>query len=68
MSDAIDAIDNITMVQHLFFAALMALADIDDMQERSALEAVLSEGLAKLNAGIGTLEGIRANGEQPDHN
>lgn len=63
MSDTIDALDNLSMAKHLFFAALMALADIDDMQERSAIEAVLSEGLAKLKAGVATLETIRANGE-----
>ncbi|PZV37606.1 hypothetical protein [Mesorhizobium kowhaii] len=62
MSDTIDALDNLTMAQHLFFAALMALADIDDMQERSAIEAVLSEGLAKLKAGVAALEAIRASG------
>jgi hypothetical protein len=60
MSGTIDAIDNLNMAKHLFFAALMATADIDDMQERSAIEAVLSEGLAKLKAGVATLEAIRA--------
>lgn len=63
MTTTIDALDNLNMAKHLFFAALMALADIDDMQERTALEAVLSEGLAKLKAGVGTLEAVRANGE-----
>ncbi|CAN7516577.1 hypothetical protein [Mesorhizobium caraganae] len=59
MSDTIDAIDNLNMAKHLFFAALMATADIDDMQERGALEAVLGEGLAKLKAGVAALETIR---------
>ncbi|OWK20760.1 hypothetical protein AJ88_26315 [Mesorhizobium amorphae CCBAU 01583] len=67
MSDTIDALDNLNMAKHLFFAALMALADIDDMQERSAIEAVLSEGLAKLKAGVATLEAIRANGDARPH-
>ncbi|MBB6409363.1 hypothetical protein [Mesorhizobium sangaii] len=60
----IDALDNLSMAKHLFFAALMALADIDNMQERSAIEAVLSEGLAKLKAGVATLETIRTNGKK----
>ena len=63
MSDIIDAIDTLTSARHLFFAAQMAAADIDDMQERSAIESVLIEGLARLKAGVAALETIRANGE-----
>ncbi|WP_457155398.1 hypothetical protein, partial [Mesorhizobium sp. P5_C1] len=39
-------------------------ADIDDIQERSAIEAVLSEGLSKLKAGVAALETIRASRPQ----
>ncbi|TIN30347.1 MAG: hypothetical protein E5Y31_07880 [Mesorhizobium sp.] len=63
MSEMIDAIDTLNSAKHLFFAAQMAATDIDDMQERSAIECVLMEGLERLNAGVATLNKIGAEGD-----